>query len=115
MAALTIPLHLPNVRRLTLTVVNQWYEVTVPSEARKVSLRPITNDAFVGWETGAGPTQLADEDAYASGDDHWATIDADGWTEMHWRPERYGGHPRTNLFLASATGGTVVEIMIEGQ
>ena len=112
--AANIPRPYPNVRRVTLANANEWYHATWEAGPLRVSVRPITNGAFYGWETGAGPTQLSESDAYDSGADHYGTLDADQWTELPLRAQP-GGHVRAEIFLASATATTVVEVQVEGQ
>lgn len=119
MAATDVPRPYPNARRITLTNADEWYHVTWDAgDGRdlRVSLRPITNAARFAWETAtpADPTALAESDAYDSGNDHYGELDADQWTLMEARDAQGGRAPRTEVFLSSATAGTVVAVEVEG-
>jgi len=91
----------PYVQRVTLGATDVLQEITLPSEAGRVSCRFVTN---------AGKVAFTGTDGAAIGTDY-ATFDADTWLELAWR----GTRPQTlgSVFLASATGSTVVEILIE--
>jgi|10_taG_2_1085330.scaffolds.fasta_scaffold01789_4 hypothetical protein len=92
----------PYVYRLTLSsTVDELTEVTLPKSASRVSVQFITN---------AGKLTFAGTDGAAIGS-HYASIAADSWSEVTWSNRTPA--PQDNLFLASGTASTVVEILIE--
>ena len=97
----------PSIRAITLTNADEYYALTVPEGAKKVTFRPSTNDARLGFESTAG-TELAEGDAYSASD---LTIDmlADVYAETSRSPA-----DRTTYYLSSASAGTVVVAIVEG-
>ncbi len=107
MAATASSRPFPCIRSIVLVVGNQNYALTVPSGAKKVTFRPTTNAARLGFESVAG-TELVDGAAYAVSD---LTIDmlADVYAETQRSPS-----DRTTYYLSSATAGTLVVAIVEG-
>ena len=97
----------PSIRLLTMTAADTWYELTVPSGCRRVTFRPSTNAARLGFESAAG-TDLADGQAYA-GTDLAVDLLADIYTETVREPG-----DRTSYFVMSPTIATVVVAILEG-
>ncbi len=95
---------LPNVKRITLGGSDVATEVELPEASGIVSLHFISNDgkaAFVGVDL--DPIFV-----------DYATIPADTWVELRWKPGVQNNTGRTSIFLASATGSTVVEVLVQG-
>jgi hypothetical protein len=90
-------------KRITLGSSDAATQVTLPEKAKTFSLRPITNDAKF-------TTVGADTDPIGS---DYATISADTWTQINVRDGEYPAAEAFVFFLASATGGTIVEVVAE--
>jgi len=109
-AATTISGPYPNFAHITCTLADTWYEVIVDSQAGKISLNPITNNARCGTEDSGG-TALADADAYDATDKYGNIYTADNWTEISWSSGR--GESRTSFCVSSSIAGTVVDVSVE--
>ena len=94
---------LPHLKRITLGSSNVLTEVQLPDAASTVSVRFVTN---------AGKLAVTGADAGAIGSDY-GTIPADTWVEMQWRGRASSRSQLTSVYLASATGSTVVEVSLE--
>jgi len=110
MADTKIPQDYPNIRRITLTLADTWYGVAVEGNATKVSYYPETNAARLGTQDTNGD-DLADGDSYAS-TDHFGVLPADAWTETNRKNRR---NARSSFMLSSASAGTVVAVVVEGE
>lgn len=91
---------------VTLTVANQLYEVTIPANARSVTIQPRTNNAKIvitGGTDGAaiGATDYIDQPGNTS-----ATYPTPGSIGMARAPSS----GTRKMWLASASAGTVAEV-----
>ena len=98
----------PSLRLVTLTIANQYYELTLPANtsAAKVSFNP-DNASLLAFESVAG-TELSDGDTYA-GPDLTTPLVASVYTESVRKPG-----DRLSYYLCSSSAGTIVSCIVEG-
>jgi hypothetical protein len=104
MAAQTIERPLPNVLRFTLGGSDVATEVNLPPDTGTVSIRFIANDGKVAFEG-------VDDDPIGA---TFVTFDADTLQPLVWKSSLKNNTGRTKIYLASATGSTVVEVLVQG-
>ena len=102
-ASITKPF--PVVKRFTLTVSDQLFEIRVPLSSGKVSIQFIDNPGKLTFEG------IHDEPIGAD----YGTIKNDVWFEVNWgpAPDKYNAAKKVNFFVAAATVPTVVEVLVE--
>lgn len=101
--ASTLTAPFPSVLRITLGSSNIATQVNIPNTAKRVSIKFITNAGKVAFEGDDADTV----------DSNYATFEADVWIQLNWSvfgPQNKG---REAVYLASATGSTVVEVLVE--
>lgn len=94
----------PVVKRITLGGSDIVTLVTIPPDAGKISIL---------FETNAGKFTFDVDDGDSVGTDY-GSVTNDTWFELTWTPRAKRNTGRDAIGLASATGSTVVQVLVEG-